>query len=79
MLLPALVEQGYPHLARSLVLAVFLLMVFDDKEQGSITATIPDADARLKALTVLGISVKADQTSIVFDEVTFKTRALSDL
>lgn len=49
---------------------------FDDKEQGSITAITPDADGRLKTLTVPGFSALADHTLTVFDEVTFKTPAL---
>jgi hypothetical protein len=52
---------------------------FDDEVQGPITNIVPDADGSSKTLTVLGHSVLADQTSTVYDNVTFDTLAITDL
>jgi len=52
---------------------------FDDEVQGPITSIFEDADLASKMLTVLGLSVLADQTSTIYDNVTFDSLAITDL
>jgi hypothetical protein len=52
---------------------------FDDDVQGPIAVITVDADGSSKTLTVLGVTVLADQTSTVFDDVSFATLAVDDV
>jgi hypothetical protein len=52
---------------------------FDDEVQGPISAISTDADGTSQTLTVLDQAILADQTSTVFDNVTFGSLAINDL
>lgn len=50
---------------------------FDDDVQGPITSISENADATQKTLTVLGLSVLADKTSTIFDDVSYDNLAVN--
>ena len=52
---------------------------FNDDVQGPISAITVSADGTEKILLILGVSVKVDQFSTVFDDVSFETLAINDL
>ncbi len=52
---------------------------FDDDIQGPISAITVNADGNEKTLMVFDITILVDQTSTVFDDVTFDTLAIDDV
>lgn len=54
-------------------------VTFDDEVQGPISAISTGPDGLIKTLTVLGIQVRVEKATTVFDDVTFDTLAVNDV
>ncbi len=54
-------------------------VIFDDEVQGPVSNIVTAQDGTSKTLTVLGVIVKVDKASTVFDNIGFDTIALDDV